>query len=324
MPSPHRVQWAGKGADAFMQRLRGLAYEALTWAHLSDWQRLEWSASLLLDVVPMKELPPWFLEKHNVTRRDIGVDLLDLDGARAVQCKCYNGTVPSAQIRHFIRVARWIFKAQQCILVTSSSSRLTNSSAELFTDATARHLVISDEQFKQPPAPVRVARGGSKRDIALQQPLRPCQKACLEACANGARVIEMACGSGKTRVMRELADSAIGQVLVLVPSHILLSQFAATFPTFCLVGTGYNHDINWRSPGFVAVYDSAHLLSNITFDHIYVDEGHHLLPEECPTARLMYYFSATHSMQPDFEYSMGSAIEDGVLCDYDVSIPIVT
>ncbi|CAE8581581.1 unnamed protein product [Polarella glacialis] len=38
----------------------------------------------------------------------------------------------------------------------------------------------------------------------------------------------------------------------------------------------------------------------------------------------MYYFSATHAMQPDFEYSMGSAIEDGVLCDYDVSIPIVT
>ncbi|CAE8581580.1 unnamed protein product [Polarella glacialis] len=69
MPSPHRVQWADKGTDAFMQRLRGLAWEALTWAHLSDWQRLEWSASLLLDVVPMKELPPWFLERHNVTRQ---------------------------------------------------------------------------------------------------------------------------------------------------------------------------------------------------------------------------------------------------------------
>ena len=47
---------------------------------------------------------------------------------------------------------------------------------------------------------------------APDPPLRPCQEACLEACAEGARVIEMACGTGKTRVIRELAAKQTGKV----------------------------------------------------------------------------------------------------------------
>ena len=44
------------------------------------------------------------------------------------------------------------------------------------------------------------------------QPLRQCQCNCLEACAKGARVIEMACGTGKTRVMQELVSNVSGRV----------------------------------------------------------------------------------------------------------------
>ena len=43
-------------------------------------------------------------------------------------------------------------------------------------------------------------------------PLRKCQQDCLEACAKGARKIEMACGTGKTRVMKELAANVSGRV----------------------------------------------------------------------------------------------------------------
>ena len=39
----------------FMERLRNLAREALTWEHLSDQQRLVWAAALELDVVPVQE-----------------------------------------------------------------------------------------------------------------------------------------------------------------------------------------------------------------------------------------------------------------------------
>ena len=40
---------------AFMQRLRNLAQEALTWAHLGERQRLVWAAALELDAVPLQD-----------------------------------------------------------------------------------------------------------------------------------------------------------------------------------------------------------------------------------------------------------------------------
>ena len=44
-------------------------------------------------------------------------------------------------------------------------------------------------------------------------PLRQCQRDCLDACAKGARVLEMACGTGKTRVIQELVTNVSGRVL---------------------------------------------------------------------------------------------------------------
>ena len=44
-------------------------------------------------------------------------------------------------------------------------------------------------------------------------PLRQCQRNCLDACAKGARVLEMACGTGKTRVIQELVSNVSGRVL---------------------------------------------------------------------------------------------------------------
>ena len=41
---------------AFMERLRNLAQEALTWSHLGERQRLVWAAALELDAVPFQEL----------------------------------------------------------------------------------------------------------------------------------------------------------------------------------------------------------------------------------------------------------------------------
>ena len=59
--SPSRaISIADPGLDsrdvAFMERLRNLAQEALTWEHLSDQQRLLWAAALELDVVPVQEM----------------------------------------------------------------------------------------------------------------------------------------------------------------------------------------------------------------------------------------------------------------------------
>ena len=55
-----RLVSASPGLDerdaAFMERLRNLAQEALTWPHLSERQRLVWAAALELDAVPFQEL----------------------------------------------------------------------------------------------------------------------------------------------------------------------------------------------------------------------------------------------------------------------------
>lgn len=120
---------------------------------------------------------------------------------------------------------------------------------------------------------------------------RPCQKRCLDACLAGARVIEMACGTGKTRVMQELAQRSTGRVLVLVPSRLLLRQHMPLFPEFCPVGTGYNHCIRKEAPGFIAVSDSVELLADIEFADMLVDEGHHPMPAVVPKANIVVFAS---------------------------------
>ena len=116
------------------------------------------------------------------------------------------------------------------------------------------------------------------------------------------------------------------EVLIIVPSRALLDQFAPDFPGFCKVGTGHNKKINFEAEGFIAVSNSVHLLEKIKFDSILVDEAHHKLTAGLPKSRELYQFSATHGedVNIDFRYPMGKAIEDGVLCDYDITVPVLT
>ena len=109
-----------------------------------------------------------------------------------------------------------------------------------------------------------------------------------------------------------------------MPLRALLEQFAEDFPDFCKLGTGYNKDIDWNAKGFLAVTGSVCLLKRLEFDAIFVDEAHHPLPARFPKSQEVYRFSATHCDDPDFRYSMGQAMEDRILCDYDLTVPIVT
>ena len=109
-----------------------------------------------------------------------------------------------------------------------------------------------------------------------------------------------------------------------MPLRALLDQFAPDFPGFCKVGTRHNKKIDFEAKSFIAVTDSAHLLQKIKFQSVFVDEAHHPLPSKMPQAKELYLFSATHKDESDFRYSMGQAIEDGVLCDYDITVPALT
>ena len=114
------------------------------------------------------------------------------------------------------------------------------------------------------------------------------------------------------------------KVLITVPLRALLEQFAPDFPGFCKVGTGYNKQIDINAKGFIAVTDSVNLLKNLEFDAIFVDEAHHPLPTGMPKCKELYQLSATHKDEPDFRYSMGQAIEDGIVSDYDTTVPVIS
>ena len=116
------------------------------------------------------------------------------------------------------------------------------------------------------------------------------------------------------------------KVLITVPLHALLDQFAVDFPGFCKVGMGHNQKINFDANGFIAVTPSVHLLQKLKFNTILVDEAHHPLPPKLPRRKQLFQFSATLEEEEgiDFQYTMSKAIEDGVLCDYDITVPAVT
>ena len=104
---------------------------------------------------------------------------------------------------------------------------------------------------------------------------------------------------------------------------MLLEQFAEEIPGFCKVGMGYNDKINMASRGFIAVTDSVHLLQKLKFQAIFIDEAHHPLPPGLPGCEELFRFSATHKDEVDFRYSMGEAIQQNALCDYDLTVPVL-
>ncbi|CAK9048110.1 unnamed protein product, partial [Durusdinium trenchii] len=113
-----------------MERLRCLAREALSWAWLTPQQRLVWAAAIKLDAVPLQELPPWVWERQNVTLRHPGrdaevegVDLLSLDGRRAVRCIDGIDDIDIVEdAARFVRVAQEVYKVPSCTVVTSTAS----------------------------------------------------------------------------------------------------------------------------------------------------------------------------------------------------------
>ena len=58
---------------------------------------------------------------------------------------------------------------------------------------------------------IRNPSHSSSGEYVEAPPLRPCQVECMEACGKGARIIEMACGTGKTRVIKELLSTVSGR-----------------------------------------------------------------------------------------------------------------
>ena len=89
-----------------------------------------------------------------------------------------------------------------------------------FRPAVAFHVSLVPPRIPQSTA-VRLSAAAPSpvaENDGMQPPLKQCQRDCLAACAQGARVIEMACGTGKTRVIQKLVSNVSGRVPFSVDS----------------------------------------------------------------------------------------------------------
>ena len=93
------------------------------------------------------------------------------------------------------------------VVVTNEGCKLASDSKRWLSQYKAEQKYLSKHALRRLPDISDRATVGPSVDL----PLRSCQMACLEACVQGARVVEMACGTGKTRIIRELAENTSGK-----------------------------------------------------------------------------------------------------------------
>ena len=106
-------------------------------------------------------------------------------------------------------------QAAKCTIWTLHGCKLSDDSKKWLHKFGCQRSILSRQNLQRLCQQVAASADSSSQDLrefAADRPLRPCQEACLEACAKGARVIEMACGTGKTRMIKELAMERKGKV----------------------------------------------------------------------------------------------------------------
>eukprot|EP00438_Fugacium_kawagutii_P029160 Skav216179 [mRNA] locus=scaffold2249:111271:123568:+ [translate_table: standard] len=284
-----------------MQRLQNLASEALTWPHLGDRQRLVWAAAAELDAVPLQE--------RNLHRLPGPAEFGRLPRGLLLEL------IGFLQGSEALPASRAVYGGHEQPQITQEG-RLTQILCQLLMTMVVNTSAICEGQWGRTAAAAVSARlpGGMRQG-------RSCHRDGVwqREDAGDQRV-----GVQHIRQSDFGFDSVFDFVLITVPLRALLDQFAPDFPGFCKVGMGHNKKINLYARGFIAVTDSVHLLKTVKFDSIFVDEGHHPLPANLPKTTELYQFSATHKDEPEFRYTLGKAIEDGVLCDYDITVPALT
>ena len=170
------------------------------------------------------------------------MDLFSLDGQQALLCRAGNCT--NKEVKRFLRTASCLFEVGEpegycscsCTQVTAASKmgskccvhtqapcctlwtdgcNVSADSQRWLKDYGGQRKILTKKRLRQlccdAAAALVLTSGQALAEESSDPPLRPCQEACLEACAKRARVIEMACGTGKTRVIRELAERQKGK-----------------------------------------------------------------------------------------------------------------
>ena len=125
--------------------------------------------------------------------------------------KCKGSPASSVKVHH-VHPHTVHGQDPQCTLWTFRGCKIPGDSKKCLRKYGCQRKILSKTKLRNLLEDSVSGALASDGGAAPDPPLRPCQEACLEACAKGARVIEMACGTGKTRVIRELAAKQTGKV----------------------------------------------------------------------------------------------------------------
>lgn len=312
------------------------------------------SQTLMWDDINPDIKDGWFLPA-----RDVGVDYVCFNSPMIFgQAKCYKdgGYVNAHDINRTMFCANYA-KVQHIEFATRQLNTLGKTAIPLefkpwdkflqdpIRPLVATHTRLSDIEFEEFHTQCVAKIPELIVEPVVHMDLRECQKLALNTmCLEDITRIKMACGSGKSyTVIRHILNNHVSgnKYLVLVPSLVLMDQWHQSFTSHTtlktsMIGTGKDRVYDSTADVFICVYNSFpnwfKTADVSSLEHIYVDEAHHIdkakqgyLLEIKQILDLEMFpctmLSATIK-DTDYDYSMRTAIDDGILTDYDVSIPV--
>ena len=322
---------------------------------------LEKAIELKTEVNIWSDISPDIKDKLGLPQIDVGIDYMDTACSFAGQAKLYQegGYVTAHDID---RTRLCAYRAKKhtndkeimkhnCEIATPEGIRLGKSKIEMDDIA---HKVISKERIVYwYNLALGLKSNISRKENNIEPELRNCQReAIFNIQKERINRIRLACGSGKTRVAKEIIMKEKGQYLILVPYLTLLEQWDDYLGSFDVdvikIGTGHTGQKRGKLPKdkitiIICVYDSYKEAFEYEdesgksyerkFKWVVVDEAHHIegktegrngeIYGKIKTQKSVLLLSASLKKKRDgvglhYNYSLRDAINDKICCDYDL------
>ena len=316
---------------------------------------LEKSKNLDKNITIWKFLPISIKDKICFPTEDVGIDLIDEELSYCGQVKHYqiDSTIKSEHVNrsmlcfYHLKDNSEIFPSK-LEFITPPGVKLPNG-CKLKFPKYLQHDIINHTLVEKW---IRKALKYKPQKTEKKKfELRKCQIEALKIMENkwGDSIrIEMICGAGKTDLAcYQISLKMNERFLILVPRVILLEQWSDKLTEWGIDhscrGTGYLDEDNSRV--IVCVYNSFYKVCDEEWNYMIIDEAHHIencedIDEDTDLEDNKYkvnyldlivrkskkiptiYFSATLEGDVDYRYSLEEGIDDKVICDYQIHVPI--
>ncbi len=288
--------------------------------------------------------------------RDAGIDYIDRNCTFAGQSKLYQkGSYVGADdinrtrlcMLHARDYSEYAVMDNGCEIATPDDVKLVKKTLIPANDV--YHKIIPQERMEYWYNIAINLQLPDKENKQDEPELRKCQIEALKNIQKG-RInrIKLACGSGKSRIAKELIMRKKGQYLILVPYLNLLEQWIDYLRKFEIdiisIGTGYKHDCNYtidrnKITVILCVYDSytqaLYYESKGSkyqrkFKWVIIDEAHHIENKQHGTygeiwkqiqnqkSLVLLSASLKNKKELHYNYTLRDAINDKICVDYDI------